>query len=268
MIDSAHVSVRFRFMSRRRRDDARRRVDERRTSNVGRRFAKKRGVLGFGQSRVQTSRFRKSSENRRSEDVGKARAAAVVRGGAVRARAVGTAPRARSCATRKNPTRTSSVNSSALVMGPSHPPFCNPTISSVSTAAAASEIWKRSEAITEACRLMAASFTASHAGNSPRDARAATETRRPGAARRALSGAVARRRGRRPPAERLTAVGATAAPASAATTPAATGMGLRFVKSPRQMDEHGEVRRERGRSRRRAAVDVHTTWPSAATLRG
>ena len=34
------------------------------------------------------------------------------------------------------------------------------------------------------------------------------------------------------------------------------------------MDEHGEVRRERATFVPSAAVDVFTTWPSAATLRG
>ena len=187
---------------------------------------------------------RKSAENRRSDDVGKARADAIAPG------RPGSRPsRGENCgsacvrdAPGKNTTLTSSVNSSALVMGPSHPPFCTPGISSVFTAAAASETWKRSEAIIEACRLMAASFTASHAGKSSRDARAATDTRRPGAARRALSGAVARRRARRPPAGRLTAVGATAAPASAATAPAATDMGLMRVKNPKRWTV-GEMRR-------------------------
>ena len=257
MIDSAHVGVRFSFISRRRRDDARRRVDERRTSVVVVVVSRKNAGLGFGQSRNQTSRFRKSSENRRSEDVGKARAAAVVPGRRGSSSSGGDGTESALVRDAQKPDTYLQRELERVGDGPEPPPLLQShDLLGVHRRGGIGDL----EEVRGDHRGVQVDGGVVH--GVPRGELAE------GRARRALSGAGARRRGRRPPAERLTAVGATAAPASAATAPAATGMGLRFVKSPRQMDEHGEVRRERGRSRRRAAVDVHTTWPSAATLRG
>jgi len=110
------------------------------------------GGLGSRRSHSRVPRHspRKSAENRRKRLV-----RVVSRGGEwYRAAAERVLHDGRGVDASDSPGKdhTSNVYSSAFVMGPSHPPFCNPTISSASpaVAAAASEIWKRSEVITEA----------------------------------------------------------------------------------------------------------------------
>ena len=103
-------------------------------------------------------------------------------------------------------------------MGPSHPPFCKPGISSVA-AASALAIWKRLAAaslvMTEAWRFATEEAAASKAGNSE-VMDALTATPRAGVTRRVVRGA-ARRSGRRPPARRAWEV-VTTQPEAAALT--------------------------------------------------
>ena len=122
--------------------------------------------------------------------------------------------RARRASSRRSRARTSRMISRKSVMGPSHPPFCRPGISSAA-AAAASPSWKTCCAIPAgpavaapetmpAWTLIATSAAASHAGKSPRPARVTTAPR-PARRLGTTRTEAARRRagsGRRGPADR------------------------------------------------------------------